>query len=117
VIPPVASLRRLIPRSFPVCVASGLLNLCYGGNCALSSISLIVRARAYVDSVDSPGPWRGVGTGWDACYRAPDERSIYVDAETRIQILDTMLLLPQADKEQCAAFIVRPLPSAARTAF
>ncbi|KAF8191309.1 glycosyl transferase family group 2-domain-containing protein [Pholiota molesta] len=36
---------------------------------------------------------------------APDERSIYVDAETRIQILDTMLLLPQADKEQCAAFI------------
>jgi len=39
--------------------------------------------------------------------RAADEKSIYVDAETRIQILETMLMLPQADKEQCAAFIVR----------
>jgi hypothetical protein len=38
---------------------------------------------------------------------AADEKSIYVDAETRIQILETMLMLPQADKEQCAAFIVR----------
>ncbi|EDQ99846.1 uncharacterized protein LACBIDRAFT_192205 [Laccaria bicolor S238N-H82] len=36
---------------------------------------------------------------------AADEKSIYVDAETRIQILETMLMLPQADKEQCAAFI------------
>ncbi|PPQ75054.1 hypothetical protein CVT26_012056 [Gymnopilus dilepis] len=35
----------------------------------------------------------------------PDEKSIYVDSETRIQILDTMLKLPQADREQCAAFI------------
>src|SRR5688572_22352986 len=35
-----------------------------------------------------------------------DANSIYVDAETRIQVLDTMLLLPRADKEQCAAFIV-----------
>ncbi|KIJ12732.1 hypothetical protein PAXINDRAFT_171041 [Paxillus involutus ATCC 200175] len=30
---------------------------------------------------------------------------IYVDANTRIQIIDTMVLLPQADKEQNAAFI------------
>ncbi|KAF9234330.1 glycosyl transferase family group 2-domain-containing protein [Melanogaster broomeanus] len=30
---------------------------------------------------------------------------IYVDANTRIQIIDTMILLPQADKEQNAAFI------------
>ncbi|KIM43612.1 hypothetical protein M413DRAFT_68979 [Hebeloma cylindrosporum] len=36
---------------------------------------------------------------------AQDERSIYVDSETRIQILETMLMLPQADREQCAAFI------------
>ncbi|KAF8816381.1 hypothetical protein BYT27DRAFT_7183930 [Phlegmacium glaucopus] len=36
---------------------------------------------------------------------APDERNIYVDAETRIQILETLLMLPQADREQCAAFI------------
>ncbi|KAF9447333.1 hypothetical protein P691DRAFT_776203 [Macrolepiota fuliginosa MF-IS2] len=35
----------------------------------------------------------------------PDARSIYVDANTRIQIIDTMLHLPQADREQCAAFI------------
>ncbi|TFK24102.1 hypothetical protein FA15DRAFT_593031 [Coprinopsis marcescibilis] len=34
-----------------------------------------------------------------------DDRYIYVDAETRIQIVDTMLMLPQADREQCAAFI------------
>ncbi|KAF8874734.1 glycosyl transferase family group 2-domain-containing protein [Infundibulicybe gibba] len=36
---------------------------------------------------------------------AADEKSIYVDANTRIQILETMLQLPQAEKEQCAAFI------------
>ncbi|ETW76544.1 hypothetical protein HETIRDRAFT_480674 [Heterobasidion irregulare TC 32-1] len=31
--------------------------------------------------------------------------AIYVDSDTRIQILDTMLDLPRADKEQCGAFI------------
>ncbi|KAJ6551523.1 glycosyl transferase family group 2-domain-containing protein [Mycena capillaripes] len=36
---------------------------------------------------------------------SPDDKNIYVDANTRIQILDTMLMLPHADKEQCAAFI------------
>ncbi|KAJ3771955.1 putative glycosyltransferase family 2 protein [Lentinula raphanica] len=35
----------------------------------------------------------------------PDDTSLYVDANTRIQIIDTMLQLPFADKEQCAAFI------------
>ncbi|KAG5341078.1 hypothetical protein C0989_011806, partial [Termitomyces sp. Mn162] len=35
----------------------------------------------------------------------PDDHTVYVDANTRIQILDTMLALPAADKEQCAAFI------------
>ncbi|KAH9950816.1 glycosyl transferase family group 2-domain-containing protein [Amylocystis lapponica] len=35
----------------------------------------------------------------------PDDRSIYVDANTRIQILETMMDLPTADKEQSAAFI------------
>ncbi|SJL15580.1 uncharacterized protein ARMOST_19081 [Armillaria ostoyae] len=35
----------------------------------------------------------------------PDATSIYVDNNTRIQIIDTMLQLPQADREQCAAFI------------
>lgn len=37
-----------------------------------------------------------------------DEKAdcIYVDANTRIQIIDTMVLLPQAEKEQNAAFIV-----------
>ncbi|KAI0364861.1 hypothetical protein BV20DRAFT_812457 [Pilatotrama ljubarskyi] len=34
-----------------------------------------------------------------------DADCIYVDNDTRIQILDTMLFLPRADKEQCAAFI------------
>ncbi|KAG8221569.1 glycosyl transferase family group 2-domain-containing protein [Butyriboletus roseoflavus] len=38
---------------------------------------------------------------------APDDKAdcIYVDANTRIQIMDTMVLLPHADKEQNAAFI------------
>jgi hypothetical protein len=36
-----------------------------------------------------------------------DADAIYVDDNTRIQILDTMLDLPRADKEQCGAFIVR----------
>ncbi|KAF9647641.1 hypothetical protein BDM02DRAFT_3169688, partial [Thelephora ganbajun] len=36
---------------------------------------------------------------------APDESSIYVDSNTRIQVLDTMMDLPTADKEQLAAFI------------
>ena len=41
------------------------------------------------------------------CYcSAPEDRSIYIDANTRIQILDTMVDLPTADKEQSAAFIV-----------
>ncbi|OCH85863.1 hypothetical protein OBBRIDRAFT_739097 [Obba rivulosa] len=30
---------------------------------------------------------------------------IYVDGDTRIQIVETMLHLPRADKEQCAAFV------------
>ena len=36
-----------------------------------------------------------------------DSDCIYVDNDTRIQIMDTMAFLPRADKEQCAAFIVR----------
>ncbi|TDL22483.1 hypothetical protein BD410DRAFT_769953 [Rickenella mellea] len=34
-----------------------------------------------------------------------EDKSLYVDANTRIQVLDTILHLPQADKEQSAAFI------------
>lgn len=37
--------------------------------------------------------------------RGPEERSVYVDVNTRIQCVDTMLLLPHADKEQRAAFV------------
>ena len=40
-----------------------------------------------------------------------EEKNIYVDADTRIQVLETMLMLPQADREQCAAFIVSILGS------
>jgi hypothetical protein len=36
---------------------------------------------------------------------AAEDRNIYIDANTKIQILETMLQLPQADKEQCGAFI------------
>jgi hypothetical protein len=36
----------------------------------------------------------------------PDEKSVYLDANTRIQIVDTMMMLPHAEKEQNAAFIV-----------
>ncbi|GBE85655.1 glycosyl transferase family group 2-domain-containing protein [Sparassis latifolia] len=34
-----------------------------------------------------------------------DDTAIYIDRDTRIQIVETMLLLPRADREQCAAFI------------
>ena len=42
---------------------------------------------------------------------------IYVDTDTRIQVLDTMVLLPQAEKKQSAAFIMstRSCPSSAHT--
>ena len=40
----------------------------------------------------------------------PEDRSIYIDANTRIQVLDTMADLPTADKEQSAAFIVSVYP-------
>lgn len=36
-----------------------------------------------------------------------DSDCIYVDNDTRIQIVETMAFLPRADKEQCAAFVVR----------
>jgi len=35
-----------------------------------------------------------------------DAPSIEIESDTRIQILESMDLLPDADKEQCAAFIV-----------
>jgi hypothetical protein len=38
--------------------------------------------------------------------RNDDATAIYVDDDTRIQILDSMPDLPRADKEQCGAFIV-----------
>jgi hypothetical protein len=40
---------------------------------------------------------------------AADAIAIHVDVNTRIQILESMSHLPRADKEQCGAFIVRPL--------
>lgn len=36
---------------------------------------------------------------------ADDASAIYLDVDTRIQVVDTMGLLPRADKEQCGAFI------------
>ena len=38
--------------------------------------------------------------------RSDDATAIYVDVNTRIQILDSVSHLPKADKEQCGAFIV-----------
>ncbi|KAF8967308.1 glycosyl transferase family group 2-domain-containing protein [Flammula alnicola] len=35
----------------------------------------------------------------------PNDNCLYIDSNTRIQILDTIDLLPQAEKDQCAAFI------------
>lgn len=42
----------------------------------------------------------------DEIIRGNNATAIYVDGDTRIQILDTMFDLPRADKEQCGAFIV-----------
>ena len=36
-----------------------------------------------------------------------DAPAIYIDSDTRIQVLDTVAHLVRADKEQCGAFIVR----------
>lgn len=36
---------------------------------------------------------------------AEDETALYIDFNTRIQVLDSIDYLPHADKEQCAAFI------------
>lgn len=32
---------------------------------------------------------------------------MYIDSDTKIQVLDTLSELPRAEKEQCGAFIVR----------
>jgi len=34
-----------------------------------------------------------------------DDNCVFVDSDTRIQVLETMSMLPHAEKEQCAAFI------------
>ena len=38
--------------------------------------------------------------------RGPNDDCLYIDANTRIQILDSIDSLPQAEKDQCGAFIV-----------
>jgi hypothetical protein len=68
------------------------------------------------------GPWRLLLlclTNLTVYYlpSGPEDRHIYVDANTRIQILDTMAMLPQAEREQCAAFIVSGVYSALFTLF
>jgi hypothetical protein len=35
----------------------------------------------------------------------PTSTAIYLDSETRIQVLETMAQLARADKEQCGAFV------------
>ena len=45
-----------------------------------------------------------------------DADAIFIDVDSRVQVLETMMLLPHADKEQCAAFIVsfyHPTPGVA----
>lgn len=45
-------------------------------------------------------------TSTDIPISKEDDEAIYVDNDTRIQILETMSWLPRADKEQRGAFIV-----------
>jgi hypothetical protein len=45
---------------------------------------------------------------WSFGCSPEDAAAIYIDRDTRIQILETMNHLPQAEKEQCGAFLVRP---------
>jgi len=40
-------------------------------------------------------------------YSPDDADAVYVDSETRIQVLPSMSYLPSAEKEQLGAFIVR----------
>jgi hypothetical protein len=46
----------------------------------------------------------------DCLSRDDNATAIFVDDDTRIQILDSMPDLPRADKEQCGAFIVKLWP-------
>jgi hypothetical protein len=41
----------------------------------------------------------------------PEDTCLYIDNNTRIQILDSIDQLPEAEKDQCGAFIVRSFPS------
>jgi hypothetical protein len=43
--------------------------------------------------------------------REPEDKAIAIDARNKIQVLDTMMDLATAEKEQRAAFIVRQMPS------
>ena len=47
-----------------------------------------------------------VGKGFSYGHRSPNDNSLHLDPNTRIQIIDSMNLLPQAEKDQCGAFIV-----------
>ena len=50
-------------------------------------------------------------------YSSAEDKSIYIDANTKIQVIETMLQLPQADKEQCGAFVVRKIISCLPSSF
>ena len=39
-------------------------------------------------------------------HRSPSDTALYIDYDTKIQIVETMKELPRAEKEQCGAFIV-----------
>lgn len=45
----------------------------------------------------------------DTSFSGPDDDYIYIDRDTRIQVIQTIGELPQAEKDQCGAFIVRSL--------
>ncbi|KAH9991982.1 glycosyl transferase family group 2-domain-containing protein [Russula compacta] len=62
--------------------------------CAVRAMNLIVAVK--VRSAVAHAAVSQVG---------PEEKSVYLDANTRIQIVDTMMMLPHAEKDQNAAFI------------
>ena len=57
----------------------------------------------HIQQVESPN----LSTSHPSLHRASDKTSIYVDPNSRVQVLDTVADLPTADKEQLTTFIVR----------
>jgi hypothetical protein len=66
---------------------------------------LAAMAKVYVISIRYSSEF-SQNIHWHFTHRESHEDSIYIDQNTRIQILENISQLPSAEKDQCGAFIV-----------